>query len=192
MSVKLSKEKKKKHQQSEDIPETEAENTETETEETLEQESQPEEKAEEVSEKSAADKAAEEEKNRFLRLMADFENYKRRTQAEKEGLYSMAIGDAVLEFIPALDNLERALQYAEDSSLKKGVEMVYNQMLSSLKKLGVSSFGEKGDQFDPNLHEAIMHSEEEGVEPNTITEVMQKGYKTENKVIRHALVKVAN
>lgn len=192
MSVKLSKEKKKKHQQSEDIPETEAENTETETEETLEQESQPEEKAEEVSEKSAADKAAEEEKNRFLRLMADFENYKRRTQAEKEGLYSMAIGDAVLEFIPALDNLERALQYAEDSSLKKGVEMVYNQMLSALKKLGVSSFGEKGDQFDPNLHEAIMHSEEEGVEPNTITEVMQKGYKTENKVIRHALVKVAN
>ena len=173
---------------------SEVEQKETEAqEETTEQNvTEEEQTAEQTSEQQVTDKAAEEEKNRFLRLMADFENYKRRTQAEKDSLYSMAIADAVAEFIPALDNMERALQFAEDSSLRKGVEMVYNQMLAALKKLGVSSYGEKGDQFDPNLHEAIMHTEEEGVEPNTITEVMQKGYKTDNKVIRHALVKVAN
>ncbi len=138
------------------------------------------------------EKELEAERNKFFHLYADFENFKKRTKTEKEGLYSKAVGDACLEFLPAIDNLERAVAFAEDSSLKTGVEMVLSQMLKALENLGVTQYGEKGDKFDPNFHEAVMNSDEEGVEPETITDVFQKGYKTETRVIRHALVKVAN
>ena len=138
------------------------------------------------------EKELEAERNKFYHLYADFENFKKRTKTEKEGLYSKAVGDAVAEFLPAIDNLERAVAFAEDSSLKTGVEMVLSQMLKALENLGITQYGEKGDKFDPNFHEAVMNSDEEGVEPDTITDVFQKGYKTETRVIRHALVKVAN
>ena len=137
-------------------------------------------------------KELEAERNKFYHLYADFENFKKRTKTEKEGLYSKAVGDAAAEFLPAIDNLERAVAFSEDSSLKKGVEMVLSQMIKALENLGITAYGEKGDKFDPNIHEAVIHSDEEGVDPDTITEVLQRGYKTESRVIRHALVKVAN
>jgi len=148
--------------------------------------------AETVSPDDKFAKELEAERNKFYHLYADFENFKKRTRTEKEGLYSKAVADAASEFLPAIDNLERAVAFSEDSSLKKGVEMVLSQMIKALENLGITAYGEKGDKFDPNIHEAVMHSDEEGVEPDTITEVLQRGYKTETRVIRHALVKVAN
>ena len=132
--------------------------------------------------------------DKFLRLYADFENFKKRSRTEKEAAYANAKSDTVLALLPALDNMERALAAAgeEDTPLKKGVDMVLNQFASCFEQLGVSSYGAVGDAFDPNLHEAVMHSEEEGVEPNTVTMVLQKGYKQGDKIIRHALVQVAN
>lgn len=132
--------------------------------------------------------------DKFLRLYADFENFKKRSRAEKDSVYANAKSDTVAALLPALDNMERALAAAEeeDSPLKKGVDMVLNQFRACFEQLGVSSYGEVGDSFDPNIHEAVMHSEEEGVEPNTVTMVLQKGYRLGDKVIRHALVQVAN
>lgn len=95
--------------------------------------------------------------------------------------------------MPVVDNLERAVAATEeDSPLKKGVEMVLNQMNSVFAKLGVESYGEKGDAFDPNIHEAVMHGEDEELAENTVSEVFSKGYKIKDKIIRHAMVKVVN
>lgn len=132
--------------------------------------------------------------DKFIRLYADFENYKKRTRAEKDILYTTAKADTIAALLPVLDNLDRAVMASseENSPLKTGVDMVLSQFYSSLEQIGVTTYGEKGDEFNPNIHEAIMHTEEEGVEANTITEVMQKGYRVGDKIIRHALVKVAN
>ncbi len=175
----MSKEKKKKTEQVE--AEVEVTETQPEVEEKVSEPSQ-----------NPLEKELEAERTKFFHLYADFENFKKRTKTEKEGLYSKAVADACAEFLPAIDNLERAVAFAEDSSLKTGVEMVLSQMIKALENLGVTQYGEKGDKFDPNFHEAVMNAEEEGVEPDTITDVFQKGYKTETRVIRHALVKVAN
>ena len=143
---------------------------------------------------SSLQQALDEQKDRFLRLCADFENYKKRTKAEKDSTYANAMGEFAVAILPVVDNLERALLSAEndDSPLKKGVDMVYQQFLQCLSKLNITAYGENGEMFDPNIHEAVMHTEEEGVEANTITEVLQKGYRLGGKVLRPALVKVAN
>lgn len=154
-------------------------------------------------EKSESDKNAEiaaklekelsEEKDRFVRMYADFENYKKRTAAEKESTYLNAKADTLSEILPIVDNLERALAAAEEENpLKKGVEMVLSQVNSTFTKLGVESYGEKGDAFDPNIHEAVMHGEDENFGENTVAEVFSKGYKIKDKIIRHAMVKVVN
>ena len=133
------------------------------------------------------------EHDSYLRLAADYDNFRKRTVKEKEQSYGNGKADAVAKILPVYDNLERALnQPTEDAAYKKGVEMTMNELVKILNGLGVEIFGEKGDAFDPNLHNAVMHTEEEGVEENTITMVFQKGFKIGDKIVRFAMVQVAN
>ena len=131
-------------------------------------------------------------KDRLLRLTAEYDNYRKRTIKEKEGIYSDAYVDVLKEIIPILDNLERAI--AADGSvedLKKGIEMTIKGCQDSFTKLGIEEIDASGE-FDPNVHNAVMHIEDENIEKNVIAEVFQKGYKKDDKIIRHTMVKVAN
>lgn len=131
-------------------------------------------------------------KERLLRTIAEYDNYRKRTSKEKEGIYTEACSDVLKYMLPVLDNLERAIS-AEGSfeDLKKGVEMTLKQFKGSLEKLGVDEISiDKG--FDPNYHEAVMHIQDENYGNNEIVEVFQKGYKRGDKVIRHSMVKVVN
>ena len=133
------------------------------------------------------------EHDSFLRLAADYDNFRKRTVKEKEQSYGNGKADAVAKILPIYDNLERALnQPTEDTAYKKGVEMTMAELVKIFTGLGVEIFGEVGDVFDPNLHNAVMHTEEEGVEENTITQVFQKGFKIGDKIVRFAMVQVAN
>ena len=139
-------------------------------------------------------KAAQaQEHDQFLRLAAEYDNFRKRTQREKDGIYQDAVADTVKKFLPVYDNLERALHHeTADEAYKKGVEMTMNQLVSVMEKLGVESFGAAGDHFDPQLHNAVMHIEDESLGENVIAEVFQKGFKVGEKVVRFAMVKVAN
>ena len=131
-------------------------------------------------------------KDRLLRLTAEYENYRKRTAKEKEGIYTDACTDVLKEVLPTLDNLERA--YAADGSvedLKKGIEMTMKGLQASFEKLGVEEIP-VDEGFDPNLHQAVMHVEDENFDKNQIAEVFMKGYKRGDKVIRYTVVKVAN
>jgi molecular chaperone GrpE len=131
-------------------------------------------------------------KDRLLRLTAEYDNYRKRTTKEKEGIYSDAYVDVLKEIIPILDNLERAV--AADGNiedLKKGIEMTIKGCKDSFAKLGVEEIDASGE-FDPNLHNAVMHIEDESLGKNVVAEVFQKGYKKDDKIIRHTMVKVAN
>lgn len=131
-------------------------------------------------------------KDRLLRLTAEYENYRKRTAKEKEGIYTDACADVLKEVLPTLDNLERA--YAADGSvedLKKGIEMTMKGLQSSFEKLGVEEIP-VDEGFDPNLHQAVMHVEDKNLDKNVVAEVFMKGYKKGDKVIRHTVVKVAN
>lgn len=131
-------------------------------------------------------------KDRLLRLTAEYDNYRKRTTKEKEGIYSDAYVDVLKEIIPILDNLERAIT-ADGSieDLKKGIEMTIKGCKDSFAKLGVEEIDASGE-FDPNLHNAVMHIEDENLGKNVVAEVFQKGYKKDDKIIRHTMVKVAN
>lgn len=131
-------------------------------------------------------------KDRLLRLTAEYENYRKRTTKEKEGIYTDACYDVIKEILPVADNLERA--FIADGSvedLKKGLEMTIKGLDSAFDKLGVEEIDASGD-FDPNLHQAVMHVEDESLGKNAVVEVFMKGYKRGEKVIRHSVVKVAN
>ena len=133
------------------------------------------------------------EHDSYLRLAADYDNFRKRTVKEKEASYGHGKADAVEKLLPVYDNLERALnQPTEDAAYKKGVEMTMNQLVNIFAGLGVEIFGQVGETFDPNIHNAVMHTEEEGVEENTITQVFQKGFKLGEKIVRFAMVQVAN
>ena len=133
------------------------------------------------------------EHDAYLRLAADYDNFRKRTVKEKEASYGHGKADAVEKLLPVYDNLERAMnQPTQDEAYKKGVEMTFNQLVSIFTALGVEIFGNVGDAFDPNIHNAVMHTEEEGVEENTITQVFQKGFKLGDKIVRFAMVQVAN
>lgn len=136
--------------------------------------------------------ALSEEKDRYARMFAEYENFRRRSQKERENVYADAYAEALGEVMPMVDNLERALQCGEGEQLHKGLEMVMNQFQEMLKKLGIETFGEKGDTFDPNIHHAIMHEDNENLPENSIVEVFQRGYKKGERIIRCAMVKVAN
>lgn len=139
-------------------------------------------------------KQLSEQNDMFLRLRAEYDNFRKRTAAEKSQIYNNAVSDTVSEILSCMDNFERALKQenASGDDMKKGVEMIYNQFLDSLEKLGVKPVGEAGEDFDPNLHNAVSHIEDDGLGDNTIAEVLQKGYMLGDRVVRHAVVQVAN
>ena len=150
------------------------------------------EKLKEELEKAKADLAAL--NDRYLRLRAEYDNFRKRTEREKAAIYDDATSLAVTEILPVADNLERALQLEECSveDLRKGVEMVQTQLHTSLTKLKITAVGEVGEAFDPNLHNAVSHIEDETLGENVISAVYQKGYKRNEKVVRPAMVQVAN
>lgn len=138
-----------------------------------------------------------EQNDKYMRLYAEYENYQKRTQREKDARYADAVIDAVAELLPIGDNLERALQTQVESEdakkLKEGVEMVMKQFNDALAKLSVKPIKAVGEQFDPNLHNAVMHMEDETVDDNTVVEEFMKGYIYDSsRVVRHSMVKVAN
>lgn len=133
--------------------------------------------------------------DKYLRLLAEYDNYRRRSREEKDAVYSEAVSDAVRELLPLFDNLELASKYTADDAegeAAKGVNMILSSVPGILEKLNVSAFGETGDPFDPNLHNAVMHVEDESLGEGVITDVFQKGYRHGDRVIRFAMVKVAN
>ena len=134
-----------------------------------------------------------EEHDSYLRLAADYDNFRKRNAKEKEQLYAAGKADAVEKLLPVYDNLERALNQATaDEAYKKGVEMTMTQLVGILNGLGVEIFGEAGETFDPNIHNAVMHTEDEALGENVISQVFQKGFKLGEKIVRFAMVQVAN
>ena len=133
------------------------------------------------------------QEDKFLRLAAEYDNYRRRSQKEKESAWADSKAETAAAFLPVYDNLERALkQETADEAYKKGVEMTMTQLKEVLSKLGIQEIPALGETFDPNLHNAVMHVEDEDAGENTIVEVFQAGFRTEEKVIRFSMVKVAN
>ena len=133
------------------------------------------------------------EHDQFLRLAAEFDNFRKRTIKEKEASYGNGKADTVAKMLPIYDNLERALQQpTEDAAYKKGVEMTMTELEKIFTGLGVEIFGTVGDAFNPELHNAIMHTEDESLGENTISMVFQKGFKLGDKIVRFAMVQVAN
>ena len=134
-----------------------------------------------------------EEHDSYLRLAADYDNFRKRNAKEKETLYAAGKAEAVEKLLPVYDNLERALNQAtNDEAYKKGVEMTMTQLVGILNGLGVEIFGQAGDAFDPNIHNAVMHTEDESLGENVISQVFQKGFKLGEKIVRFAMVQVAN
>ena len=141
-----------------------------------------------------AEESLAKQKDTLLRTAAEYDNFRKRTAREKESLYSDATADTVKEFLGVADNLERALAQKDCSAedLRKGVEMTQKQMLAAFEKLGVAEMGGEGDPFDPELHSAVAHVDDESLGENVIAKVLQKGYRIGDKVIRHAMVQAAN
>ena len=135
----------------------------------------------------------EHEHDAHLRLAAEYDNFRKRSQKEKDASYTNGKADTIAKLLPVYDNLERAMnQPTEDAAYKKGVEMTMQGLIKIFTDLGVEVYGETGDAFDPNLHNAVMHIESEELGENTLAQVFQKGFKTGEKVIRFAMVQVAN
>jgi molecular chaperone GrpE len=132
-------------------------------------------------------------KDKLLRLAAEFDNYKKRSERERLSLSAFVQAQTVKALLVPYDNLERALaSEATGEDFTKGVELSLRQLKDAFAKLGLSGFGERGDGFDPELHEAVMHTEDEELGENTVSKVLQKGYKLGETVLRHAMVEVAN
>ena len=133
------------------------------------------------------------EHDAHLRLAAEYDNFRKRTVKEKEASYGNGKSDAVLKMLPIYDNLERALkQETQDAAYKKGVELNMTELIKIFTGLGVEIFGEPGDAFDPQLHNAVMHTEDESLGENVVSQVFQKGFKLGDRIVRHAMVQVAN
>ena len=133
--------------------------------------------------------------DKYMRLYAEYDNFRRRTQKEKEGIYSDAYVDALTQILPILDNLERAAQYSTEDSghpLAKGLELTLKSFAETMEKMGVSEIPALGEQFDPNVHNAVMHIDDESFGENEVIEVFMKGYAKGDKVLRFSMVKVAN
>lgn len=145
-------------------------------------------------EQDALKQELEKQKEAYLRLAAEYDNYRKRTTNEKASIYSDATAKAVLEILTVADSLEMAQKSAENApeEFKKGIELVAAQMESALSKLNVESFGKIGDEFDPQLHNAVSKIDSDELGENTVAQIFQLGYKTGDKIIRHAMVQVAN
>ncbi|MCD8100027.1 MAG: nucleotide exchange factor GrpE [Oscillospiraceae bacterium] len=175
-------------EKAQDAEETEAEAAET-------AESAPQEESTEQASEVAPDagELLKLEKEKYLRLMAEYDNFRKRTAKEKENLYTDIRVETITKFLPVYDNLERALAVeSADEALKKGIEMTMTQLTDVMQKLGVEAIEAKGHTFDPNLHNAVMHIEDESYGEGEIVEEFQKGFKIADKVIRFSMVKVAN
>ena len=169
---------------------------ETVAEEIIEETAQPEAEAEVVEEAVEVNPWEEKynaEHDAHLRLAAEYDNFRKRTVKEKDAAYGNGKAAAVEKLLPVYDNLERALnQPTEDAAFKKGVEMTMSELVNIFTGLGVEIFGNVGDEFDPNIHNAVMHVDNEELGENTISMVFQKGFKIGDKVVRFAMVQVAN
>ena len=134
--------------------------------------------------------------DKYIRLMAEYDNYKRRTQREKTGIYGDAVADTVKEFLPILDGLERAVASADGDidavAVLDGLNMLTGLMTSVLDKIGVKPINAVGEPFDANLHDAVMHIDDDSLGENVVAEEFCKGYAYNDKVVRHSMVKVAN
>ncbi len=141
-----------------------------------------------------AEKELAETKDRLLRVTAEYANFRKRSEKEKQDSYAFAKAETIKELLPVIDNLERALQSEQQDfdGLKKGVEMTFESLMNTLTKLGVEVYGKEGETFDPNLHNAVMHVEDDSFGDGEIVDVFQKGYKVNDKIIRPAMVKSAN
>jgi molecular chaperone GrpE len=161
-----------------------------------------EEVVEDVKEETVEDKLeaalakADENWDKYLRQLAEFENFRKRSNAEKAGMYNNGVRDVVEKLLPVIDNFERAIasvpEYEREGGMFKGVEMIQKQFLEIMSAVGVEEIPAEGEPFDPNVHSAVMHVEQEGCDDNVVVEVFQKGYKLGDKIIRPSMVKVAN
>lgn len=191
----LTKKEADKQKEKKEVPQTKA-NTETAADEEVKKEENSDAakmqelqaKLEEVTNQLQA------QKDQMLRTLAEYDNYRKRTDKEKTAIYSDATADVVAKFLPVTDNLTRALEQENCSleDLRKGVEMVNNQMLDALSNLGIAVMGEVGEPFNPDYHNAVSHIEDEKLEENVVSAVFQKGYRIGDKIVRHAMVQVAN
>ena len=194
----MSKKNKEKKETVEETvtPETEEVKEEAPVEETPVEEPQKEEAPKEEPKGSELEKtqaALAKEHDQYLRLAAEYDNFRKRSRKEKEGLYVDVKAETVAKFLPVYDNLERALaNETADEAYKKGVELIMVELKKIMTGLGVEEFGETGDPFDPNAHNAVMHVENEELGENVLAQVFQKGFRIGEKVIRHAVVQVAN
>lgn len=138
-------------------------------------------------------KAKDELYDKYLRTLAEYDNFRKRSQREKDAIYGDATIDAVKKLLPVLDNFERALNYeCKDEEFKKGISLIQNTLVEVFDSLGVKEIPAMDQQFDPNLHEAVMHIDNPAYEENIVTDVYRKGYMIGDKVIRHTMVVVAN
>ena len=140
-----------------------------------------------------AEAALADHKDQHLRLMAEYQNYRNRTTEEKKKIYGDAKADCIKSLLTVVDTFERAMDAAcSDETYKKGIEMTFSQLQKALEQMGVKEIAEVGVEFDPNLHNAVMHVDDEDLGENVVVEVFQDGFKLGDKIIRHAMVKVAN
>ena len=145
--------------------------------------------------KDKKDEKIEELTDRLTRQMAEFDNFRKRTDREKSQMYEVGAKDVIEKILPVVDNIERGLEAAageEENPFMKGMEQIYKQLMTTLEDIGVKSIEAVGKEFDPDFHNAVMHVEEEEVGENIITEEFQKGYMYRESVVRHSMVKVAN
>ena len=133
-----------------------------------------------------------EKDDKYLRMAAEYDNFRRRSREEKDATYEVAMADTVSEFLMTVDNLERAAFYDDADKVKEGLVMIAKSLESVFSKLGVEEVGKVGDKFDPNLHNAVMHIDDDAYGEGEIVEVFQKGYKKGGRIIRFAMVKTAN
>lgn len=150
---------------------------------------------EEVEEVNETSQQPDEWKDKYVRLYADFDNYKKRTQKEMLGSYNNGVSAAFEQLLPVVDNFDRAVAAIEDgdkSDFAQGVEMIYKQLIDTLKNFGVEPIEALGKNFDPNFHDAVMHVDDDNFGENEVVEEFVKGYMIKDKVLRHSVVKVAN
>lgn len=139
-----------------------------------------------------SEEALKEANDKYLRMLAEFDNFKKRTAKEQESTYTGAYLDAVKELLPVFDNLERAVEFASDEGSKNGLVLIVKSFIETLGKMGIEQYGERGDEFNADIHTAVMHTEDPELGECVISAVYQKGYKKGDKVIRYAAVTVAN
>ena len=180
----MAEKKKASAEETEEVKETEAiEETAEKTEETAD----PLKKELDDLKKELAEKD-----DRYLRLAAEYDNYRRRSSQERLSTYTEAVADAVKNILPILDDLERAGGYTEAEKVAEGLQIIAKSAQAALSKLGVESFGEAGEAFNADFHNAVMHIEDDALGEGVVAEVLQKGYKKGDKILRYAMVKVAN